>query len=124
MNMMRDEPRLPGAAGAPQSRRASPPTAEPVPGAEAGSGQPAAAQADRLLPAILLVLASVALFSVGDVLAKLLRQSLPAAEIAWLRYLAFAGLALALAGRGPWLGAAAPPPGCGRGGQGCSSCVA
>jgi drug/metabolite transporter (DMT)-like permease len=42
----------------------------------------------------------VALFSVGDVLAKLLRQSLPAAEIAWLRYVAFAGLALVLAGRG------------------------
>jgi drug/metabolite transporter (DMT)-like permease len=33
------------------------------------------------------------------VLAKLLRQSLPATEIAWLRYLAFAGLAVALAGR-------------------------
>jgi drug/metabolite transporter (DMT)-like permease len=100
MNMMRDEPRFPGAAGAPPSRRASPPAGGRVTGTAPTTPGQVGAQADRLLPAILLVLASVALFSVGDVLAKLLRQSLPAAEIAWLRYLAFAALALALAGRG------------------------
>ncbi len=97
MNIMRDERRF---AGAPPSHRASPPAGGHVTGSAPTTPGQAAAQADRLLPAILLVLASVALFSVGDVLAKLLRQSLPAAEIAWLRYLAFAGLALALAGRG------------------------
>ncbi len=97
MNIMRDERRF---AGAPPSHRASPPAGGHVTGSAPTTPGQAAAQADRLLPAILLVLASVALFSVGDVLAKLLRQSLPAAEIAWLRYLAFAALALALAGRG------------------------
>ena len=100
MNMMRDEPRFPGAAGAPPSHRASPPAGGHVTGTAPTTPGQVGAQADRLLPAILLVLASVALFSVGDVLAKLLRQSLPAAEIAWLRSLAFAGLALALVRRG------------------------
>ncbi|MFL5331683.1 MAG: DMT family transporter [Geminicoccaceae bacterium] len=70
-----------------------------------------AAQAESVLPAILLVIASVALFSVSDVLAKLLRQSLPATEIAWLRYLSFAGLAVALAGRGRFGGLRPRRPG-------------
>ena len=91
---MRDEPRF---AGAPPSPHASPPAGGHVTGSAPTTPGQVGAQTDRLLPAILLVLASVALFSVGDVLAKLLRQSLPAAEIAWLRYVAFAGLAPASA---------------------------
>jgi drug/metabolite transporter (DMT)-like permease len=56
---------------------------------------------DRVLPGILLILASVVLFSVSDAMAKLLRlQGLPAAEVAWLRYLVFALLAAGLAARG------------------------
>lgn len=57
-----------------------------------------------VLPAILLVIAAVALFSVSDVLAKLLRESLPAVEIAWIRYVTFAGLAVLLAARGRFAG--------------------
>ncbi len=63
------------------------------------SQQPAEAQAQPVLPAILLVLCAVVLFSLSDVLAKLLRQSLPAAEIAWLRYIVFVGFGVLLAGR-------------------------
>lgn len=77
-------------------------------GTDAGHAE---ARADGVLPAILLVVASVALFSVSDVLAKLLRQSLPATEIAWLRYVAFAGLAVALAGRGRFAGLRPRRPG-------------
>ncbi len=99
MNMMRDEPRLPAPAGARPGHRAPTPAGQPQAAGGAVSGH-AEARADGVLPAILLVVASVALFSVGDVLAKLLRQSLPAAEIAWMRYVVFAALALALAGRG------------------------
>ncbi len=55
-------------------------------------------------PAILLVLCAVMLFSLSDVLAKLLRQSLPAVEIAWLRYLVFAGFGALLAGRSRFAG--------------------
>ncbi len=55
-------------------------------------------------PAILLVLCAVVLFSLSDVLAKLLRQSLPAVEIAWLRYIVFAGFGALLAGRNRFAG--------------------
>jgi len=41
---------------------------------------------------------AVLLFSVSDALAKLLRVSLPAVEIAWLRYVTFTGVAIVLAG--------------------------
>ena len=44
-----------------------------------------------MLPGILLILCAVILFSLSDVLAKLLRPSSPASEIAWMRYVAFAG---------------------------------
>lgn len=61
-------------------------------------------QAQPVLPAILLVLCAVVLFSLSDVLAKLLRQSLPAVEIAWLRYVVFAGFAVLLTARGRFAG--------------------
>ncbi|HYZ64261.1 MAG TPA: DMT family transporter [Acetobacteraceae bacterium] len=61
----------------------------PVPPRPAGSAWPAIAQ----------VIAGVLLFSVSDALAKLLRESLPAVEIAWLRYLIFVLFGLALTGR-------------------------
>lgn len=110
MNTIRDEPRSLGATGAPSGHRAPPPAGEPQVGGETDAGH-AEARADGVLPAILLVVASVALFSVSDVLAKLLRQSLPATEIAWLRYVAFAGLAVALAGRGRFAGLRPRRPG-------------
>src|SRR3954453_12650009 len=110
MNALCGKPRVPEPIGAVSGQYASPPTSEAVPGNGAAPGT-AAAQADRVLPAILLVIASVALFSVSDVLAKLLRQSLPATEIAWLRYVAFAGLAVVLAGRGRFAGLRPRRPG-------------
>lgn len=71
---------------------------------------PADAQPPSVLPAILLAVAAVALFSCSDVMAKLLRQSLPAVEIAWLRYASFAGLAAGLAARGRFAGLRAKRP--------------
>ena len=61
-------------------------------------------QAPPVLPAILLVLCAVVLFSLSDVLAKLLRQSLPAVEIAWLRYIVFVAFGTFLAGRNRFAG--------------------
>ncbi|MCB4822882.1 DMT family transporter [Roseicella aerolata] len=59
------------------------------------------AAAERVLPGILLILASVVLFSVSDAMAKLMRlEGLPAVEVAWLRYLVFMAFALVLAARG------------------------
>jgi drug/metabolite transporter (DMT)-like permease len=110
MNMMRRGPPAPDPTEAAPSRGAAHPADKPEPQAGSLTGAQDG-QADRVLPAILLVVASVALFSVGDVLAKLLRQSLPATEIAWLRYLAFAGLAVLLAGRGRFAGLRPRRPG-------------
>ncbi|MDP9096047.1 MAG: DMT family transporter [Pseudomonadota bacterium] len=50
-------------------------------------------------PAIAQVLVGVLLFSVSDTMAKYLRQSLPAIEIAWLRYVVFVLFGVTLAGR-------------------------
>jgi drug/metabolite transporter (DMT)-like permease len=61
-------------------------------------------EAQPVLPAILLVLCAVVLFSLSDVLAKLLRQFLPAVEIAWMPYLVFAGFGVLLAGRNRFAG--------------------
>ena len=61
-------------------------------------------QALPVLPAILLILCAVVLFSLSDVLAKLLRQSLPAVEIAWLRYIVFVAFGTFLAGRNRFAG--------------------
>jgi drug/metabolite transporter (DMT)-like permease len=56
---------------------------------------------DRVLQGILLILASTALFSVSDAMAKLMRlQGLAAVEVAWLRYLVFVAFAVVLAARG------------------------
>ncbi len=55
-------------------------------------------------PSILQAVSAVLLFSVSDALAKLLRASLPAVEIAWLRYLTFTGFAIVLVARGRFAG--------------------
>jgi len=55
-------------------------------------------------PSILQAVSAVLLFSVSDALAKLLRASLPAVEIAWLRYTPFTGFAIVLAARGRFAG--------------------
>lgn len=55
--------------------------------------------AQPVLRGILLILCAVALFSLSDTLAKVLRQSLPAVEVAWLRYVVFAVFAVVLAVR-------------------------
>src|SRR3954449_2878486 len=110
MNIVRDEPHISDRIGVRLGQHDSSPARQPL----LGSGSApriAIAPADKVLPAILLVIASVALFSVSDVLAKLLRQSLPATEIAWLRYVSFAGLAVALAGRGRFGGLRPRRPG-------------
>lgn len=79
-----------------------PPQPAIVPGAAlSGAGETGAAP---VLPAIGLLVGAVALFSCSDVLSKLLRQSLPAVEIAWLRYLVFVGFAGLVAGRGGFAG--------------------
>lgn len=62
-------------------------------------GQRAEPPSQPVLRGVLLVLCAVLLFSLSDVLAKVLRQSLPAVEVAWLRYLVFAAFAVALARR-------------------------
>lgn len=63
-----------------------------------------------VLPAILLVLCAVVLFSASDVMAKVLRQTLPAAEIAWLRYIVFTLFAAALLARRRFAGLRARRP--------------
>lgn len=61
----------------------------------------AEAAPERALQGILLILGSVVLFSVSDAMAKLMRlEGLPAAEVAWLRYLVFVAFAFGLAVRG------------------------
>lgn len=49
--------------------------------------------------AILLVLVSLVVFSISDGFAKVVRETLPATEVAWLRYLVFVPMALALGSR-------------------------
>ena len=61
-------------------------------------------QAPAVLPAILLVLCGVTLFSLSDTLSKLLREQLPAVEIGWMRYVVFTGFAALLAARGRYAG--------------------
>lgn len=58
-----------------------------------------AAEPASVWPAIAQVLVGVMLFSVSDTMAKYLRQSLPAVEIAWLRYTVFLLFGVTLAGR-------------------------
>jgi len=48
---------------------------------------------------ILQAVGAVVLFSLSDAMAKVLRVSLPAAEVAWLRYMTFAAFAAVLAAR-------------------------
>ena len=60
--------------------------------------------ADSVLPAILQVVAGVALFSCSDAMSKFLRQTLPAVEIAWLRYLVFVMFGLYFARRRRFVG--------------------
>ena len=55
-------------------------------------------------PAIAQVIAGVVLFSVSDAMAKYLRETLPAVEIAWLRYTVFVAFGMALAGRRRFVG--------------------
>ncbi len=61
--------------------------------------EPAQPPPPSALPAILMIVGAVALFSVSDTLAKVLRQTLPSVEIAWLRYMTFCLFAAALASR-------------------------
>ena len=67
--------------------------------------------ADTTIQAILLIILTVTMFSCADVMAKYLRESMPAIEIAWIRYALFVALALLLAGRGRFRGLRAARPG-------------
>ena len=68
---------------------------------------------DEPMRGIPLLLCAIVLFSISDAMAKRLGQSLPAVEVAWLRYLAFLALVLLplarrggsrlVASRAPWL---------------------
>ena len=60
-----------------------------------GAARPAAFPWAPILQAV----GAVVLFSVSDAMAKVLRVSLPAAEVAWLRYMTFAAFAAVLAAR-------------------------
>ena len=64
-----------------------------------------------MLPGILLILCAVVLFSLSDVLAKLLSQSLPASEVVWMRYVVFAAFAAVLAARNRFAGLRPRRPG-------------
>ena len=59
-------------------------------GGQDGTGE----RRDEPMRGIPLLLASISLFSVSDVLAKKLGETLPAVEVAWLRYVTFFALAL------------------------------
>lgn len=59
-----------------------------------GETRPDMPPRDEPLRGIPIFLGAIALFSVSDALAKVLGQTLPAVEIAWLRYVVFLGLAL------------------------------
>ena len=61
---------------------------------ETMTGAGAGADRDEPMRGILLLLAALTIFSVSDAIAKKLGQTLPAVEIAWLRYLAFLALTL------------------------------
>lgn len=63
------------------------------------------------LPAILLLISAVAMFSLSDVTSKVLRGTLPAVEVAWMRYLVFALVATGLAARGRFVGLVPRRPG-------------
>ena len=67
--------------------------------------------ADSTIQAILLVILTVTMFSCADVTAKYLRESMPAVEIAWIRYALFTALALLLAGRNGFRGLRPARPG-------------
>ncbi len=60
--------------------------------------------ANSVLPAILQVVAGVLLFSCSDTMSKYLRNTLPAVEIAWLRYVVFVLFGLYVAGRRRFIG--------------------
>jgi drug/metabolite transporter (DMT)-like permease len=60
--------------------------------------------ANSVWTAILQVIAGVLLFSCSDAMSKYLRHHLPAVEIAWLRYVVFVLLALAVARRRRFVG--------------------
>ena len=56
---------------------------------------------ERVLRGVLLIIASVILFSVSDAMSKLLRlQGMPVIEIAWIRYIVFLLFALGIAWHG------------------------
>lgn len=55
---------------------------------------------DNPIRGIALLVSATIFFSVSDTIAKLLGQSLPVAEIGWIRYLTFVVMAAALASRG------------------------
>ncbi len=61
---------------------------------------PASSKPERTLVGILALLASTALFPISDVASKVLTTSLPAIEIAWLRYLVFVVMTVPLLLRG------------------------
>ena len=61
---------------------------------EAPPLRPPATRPEDPLRGILLVLAATCCFSVSDALAKVLAQTLPPIEVAWLRYVAFVALTL------------------------------
>jgi drug/metabolite transporter (DMT)-like permease len=62
---------------------------------------PGAAPAEDRLRAILLVCAASVCFSLSDATAKFVSQTLPAIEVAWVRYSVFLAIALAVASRTP-----------------------
>ena len=65
---------------------------------------PPTSPANSAWPAILQVIAGVMLFSCSDTMSKYLRQSLPAVEIAWLRYVVFVLFGLYFARRRRFVG--------------------
>lgn len=87
--------------------RPTPATPAAAPSAPAARQPSAAAVWVPILQAV----AAVLLFSVSDAMAKLLRVSLPAIEVAWLRYVTFAAFAVVVSARGGVAGAWPKRPG-------------
>ncbi|WP_237183334.1 DMT family transporter [Roseomonas gilardii] len=92
-------------------------TAAPIPPdiapatAPRGSVPAIPAPQDNVLGGILLLLCAVTLFSCSDAVSKLLRTTLPAGEIVWIRYLVFVAMTLVLLGRNRFRGLHARRPG-------------
>ncbi|MCK8785489.1 DMT family transporter [Roseomonas sp. NAR14] len=92
--------------GAGRTSAGAPDAADPAAPSAAAASRPVPPETPRenVLRGILLILASISLFSCSDALSKYLRATLPVVEIVWIRYAVFVAITLLLLGRGRFRG--------------------